>query len=71
MPIRKLGNTTALLAETLFWAETSIIKSVKICEFISKEKLQPGREVWNAGIASPSMVIDLHEWIYELTVQGS
>jgi hypothetical protein len=65
--IRKLRNTSAVVEDTLYWAELTTVKSVRVWDFIGKEKLQAGKELWTVGTASPALLIDLHEWIYELT----
>jgi hypothetical protein len=62
-PLRKLRNTSALLADTVYWAEETKVRSVKLSDFMGREKVQ-GREQWSVGTPSPKLLVDLHEWIY-------
>lgn len=70
-PIKRLKNVSAIYEGKYYWAEHTKIKYIVINDFLGRVKLQANREVWSAGLATAVDVLDVHEWIYELTVCGS
>ena len=62
-PIRKLRNNIAVEGDIVYWGEDTVIKQVKIKDFLGMEVIQ-GKEQWNASMVLPKVLVDLHEWIY-------
>lgn len=53
----------------MVWAEGTVLKTAKIGDFLKREKVQ-GKEMWQAGVASPRIIIDLREDIDEVAEKG-
>lgn len=66
-PIRKLRNSIVVKGDSVYWAEETVIQQVKIRDFLAREVIQ-GKEQWSASMVLPKVLVDLHEWIYELAV---
>lgn len=53
----------------MVWAEGTVLKTASIGGLLKREKVQ-GKEMWNAGVALPRIIIDLHEEIYEVVAES-
>ena len=66
-PIKKLRNSIVVKGDMVYWAHETVIKQAKIKDFMVREVIQD-KEHWSVSMAQPKILIDLHEWIYELAV---